>query len=239
MAGVVEDHGARLRDQALELVRVLDRDEHVVLAPDDQRGRLDLRQPVAEVVARQRVERVHEAGLAGAAHLLVHQVGRDPRRMPEDEVREEPAQPRPRDHEARLCGGRRAERADDARERQDRPPAQVRDRDPRRGDEARALDPLRVPDARARRSRSRPSSCRRRCTRRGRAARRARRPGARSSRSRSSRAASRSGRTPAGPSRCSAASARSRGGSRASSASCPERPWMKTTGGPSPEPTST
>ena len=66
--------------------------------------------------------------------------------MPEDEVREEPAQPRPRDHEARLCGGRGAERADDARDGEDGPPAQVRDRDPRRGDEARALDALRVLD---------------------------------------------------------------------------------------------
>ena len=103
---------ARLGDQALELVGVLDRHEHVVLAPDDQGGRLDLGQAVAEVVARERVERVDEAGPAGAPRGLVDEVGGDPRRMAEDEVGERPAQARARDHEAGLRGrrGRRARR---------------------------------------------------------------------------------------------------------------------------------
>ena len=44
----------RAGDQPLELVRVVDRDDHVVSSPDDQRRAADLRQAVAEVVVEAR-----------------------------------------------------------------------------------------------------------------------------------------------------------------------------------------
>ncbi len=61
VAGVVEDHLARARDQALVLVGVLDRHDLVVAPPDDQRRVRHVRQPVAEVVVEDRLERVEEA----------------------------------------------------------------------------------------------------------------------------------------------------------------------------------
>ena len=61
VARVVEDYGTGVgADQPLELVGVLDRDQDVVAAPHDQRRDLDLRQPVAERVAQDRVQPADE-----------------------------------------------------------------------------------------------------------------------------------------------------------------------------------
>ena len=66
VAGVVEDLEPGVgADQALELVAVLDRDQDVVAAPDDQRRDLDLREPVAERVAEHGVQAADEARRAG------------------------------------------------------------------------------------------------------------------------------------------------------------------------------
>ena len=55
---------AGTRDQLDERVGVAHRDDHVLLAPDDQRGAADLRQPLAEVVVQAGTQRVSKPGLS-------------------------------------------------------------------------------------------------------------------------------------------------------------------------------
>ncbi len=70
MAGVLEDDLVRAGYQFGEHVGVADVDQTVAVAPHDQRGAGDLGQALAEVVVEDRLERLQEAGLAGAAQLL-------------------------------------------------------------------------------------------------------------------------------------------------------------------------
>ena len=75
VAGVLHHDLAAVRDQALELVGVAHRDDRVLLAPDDQRRHLHVRQAVAEVVVEAGAQRVVEARLARALdETLVGQV---------------------------------------------------------------------------------------------------------------------------------------------------------------------
>src|SRR5688572_29479143 len=92
--GVLEDDLAGARDQALVLVRVLDRDDFVVAPPDDQSWAGDLRYAVLEVVVEDRPERVQESGLASPACHLVAELGRDPLRVARDLPEQRAAQPR-------------------------------------------------------------------------------------------------------------------------------------------------
>ena len=75
--GVGEDHDARAGDELLELEGVPQAHERVVGAPDDQRGRLDVRESVAQLVLIERVQGVGEARSSRAAHDLVGEVERD------------------------------------------------------------------------------------------------------------------------------------------------------------------
>ena len=111
VAGVLEDLDPRVgADQALELVGVLDRDQDVVAAPDDQVGHLDLGQALAERVAEHGVQPADEALGARAAHQLGRQRHRQPLRVAHDELQRRPPQPRPVDHRQRRHA--RARRAD-------------------------------------------------------------------------------------------------------------------------------
>ena len=75
VAGALEDLQPRVGDQAVVPERRLDRDDLVVEAPDDHRRDLDLRQPLAGVVAPDRRQRVGEAGrLQPRPHLLGEQL---------------------------------------------------------------------------------------------------------------------------------------------------------------------
>ena len=75
VAGVLHHDLAAVRDQALELVGVAHRDDRVLLAPDDQRGHLHVREAVAEVVVEAGAQGVVEARLARALdETLVGQV---------------------------------------------------------------------------------------------------------------------------------------------------------------------
>ncbi len=70
VACVLEDHLARVGYQLGEHVGVAHADEAVAVAPHDQRRTRDLGQALAEVVVEDRLERLQEARLAGAAKLL-------------------------------------------------------------------------------------------------------------------------------------------------------------------------
>ena len=98
VAGALEHHAPRARDQLLHALGVLDRHERVVGAPHDQRGAGDLRQLLLEREVGQRLQRGQEAvGAARAAHHLVGELGRDQVRVAEAGRGERPrAQPRPR-----------------------------------------------------------------------------------------------------------------------------------------------
>ena len=108
MPGVLEDHEPRVvADQVLEPSASLDRDEHVVAAPHDQRRDLDLAQPVAERVVQQRLERGDEPGLSGAVDELRGERDRQPLRIAHDDLQRGAPQPRPVD-DRRCCRPRRA-----------------------------------------------------------------------------------------------------------------------------------
>ena len=80
--GALEDLGARARDQLAHPRGVLDRDERVVGAPDDQRGAGDLRQLLLERVVGQRLQRGEEA--VGPLARCARARGRAPERSAAD-----------------------------------------------------------------------------------------------------------------------------------------------------------
>src|SRR5206468_6354074 len=96
VAGVVVDHLPRIRDQTLELRRVLDRHEDVLVAPDDQRRAPDLAQPIPDRIARERLESPGEAILPGSADLLDDERARQAARMCRDQLEHHLPWPGPR-----------------------------------------------------------------------------------------------------------------------------------------------
>ena len=54
MAALVDDLDAAARDACAELGRILDRDECILLAPEDERRRCDAMQPIGEAVVGDR-----------------------------------------------------------------------------------------------------------------------------------------------------------------------------------------
>ena len=147
VAGVLEDDLARALDQVHVLVRVGDRDDRVVAAPDHQRRAPDLRKPVAVVVFDAGHQGLLEPWLAAALHEpLEQEVALDPARVAGDDRQDPVAQARAGRHEAQLCRVRGAEQRDGAGERARRAACEVHLRDAGRGDEHQALGDVRPRD---------------------------------------------------------------------------------------------
>ena len=138
----------RVRDQALELVRVAHGDDRVVLAPDDQRRLADLGQAVAEVVIEVRAQGVQEARLAGALEEgLVGQVGLEPARVARHERERVVAGARPGgDRAVKARRAVRRQRPHHAPDGHDRHLRDVGAPDSGRRDQHQLVDPLRELD---------------------------------------------------------------------------------------------
>ena len=147
MAGVLEDQLAGTRDQRDERVGVAHRDDHVLLAPDDQRRTADLRQPLAEVVVQAGMQGGLEAGLVRALHqALEHQVGLDPARVPADQAHHPVAQLRAPGRHLHLGHVARGQQARGLPRREYGPLGHVHLRHARRRQQHQAVDDVRVAD---------------------------------------------------------------------------------------------
>src|SRR4051794_9594015 len=130
VARVLEDLLARVgADQALVLLGVGHRHQHVVATPHDQGRGLDLRQLVAERVVGQPLHGRHEPGLAGTLDELPGQRIGQLLRVADHRLQRHAAQPGPADHRLRASAGAGRGHRPRAADGEQRLAAQVLDRE--------------------------------------------------------------------------------------------------------------